>query len=195
MDKDSGDFSYYEHILENYKAEISDRYDALYNRAQAFICEMGFEESAFISDRHLREMILDYYCDIERTKEFHPIPKVNKVKIISYTAKWWLNRKVIQLNMDVEKTVGVFLNERFIAHYIDQELRESFPEAANYAFAEKGMYNVFYEHLYYHLKYRSVDAQALELVIISFLAGAYIATGCNYSDLVTAEKQLQTPNA
>jgi hypothetical protein len=191
MAMDIDDITHYEHLLK-YKAEIAARYDALRERAYAFISEMGFEESAFVSDKHLREMVLDYFSDIDRTKQFHPIPRVNKVRIISYTVAWWLKRKVIQINRDVDKTVGAFLNERFMTHYIDQELREAFPEAANYVFAENGMYDVFYNHLYYHLKYRSTDVQALELVLISFLAGAYIVTGQNYSDIVFTEEELYT---
>ena len=121
----------------------------------------------------LFEVVLNYYADINRIKEFHEIEKVNNEKIAASTAFWLLRIKpiqVVQCNPD-ERERYLSINEYFaaitlIAFLFDHNIQIFFPAEL------LKKWNKFYEHLIYTFHYRLLDARLLGLVVVSLLTDA-----------------------
>ncbi|TGN20951.1 hypothetical protein [Leptospira idonii] len=45
----------------------------------------------------VEELILDYFADIARLKDFHDIENVNSLKVAAYLTHWTLKRRPIQI--------------------------------------------------------------------------------------------------
>lgn len=110
-------------------------------------------------------MILDYFTDITRLKEFHQIERVNKDKIFSYEISWFLKRKPIQvLKNDREELV--YVNEKFILGILVNHLTEGKIDD----FSGNNILVSFCDILLYYLKYRDCEPKVLEMLIMSFKA-------------------------
>jgi hypothetical protein len=144
------------------KSVMSGRVALIYRRAEAFLDEIGATDIAVVNENVLCHLVLDYFADIVRLKQFHRIRHTNKEKIIAYTAYWVYRRKPIQL---IKKRVDdkfTFINEGFITSIINEGVSklldgEDMPESLK-------------AQVFYHLKYRLLDAQSLELMIKSFVS-------------------------
>lgn len=120
------------------------------------------------------DAIMDYYADIYRLKEFHKIEHINITKIVSYEVYWLLRRKPIQVKaMSIDSKV-VFANEGFLTTFIAHECLV--PEETQPMNKEKEeVFFKYLRHINYHLKYRNVDKQNLEIMLYSFETGRFIA--------------------
>jgi hypothetical protein len=166
-DSERGNSSIYRELCGIYKD------DTLPSRAAHLRCkmnlflqkleqELGVENFAVVDDNILCHLVLDYFADIQRLKDFHGISNANKIKIVAYTSYWLCRRKPIQFTVPVEGA-DVFINEAFVVSYIADEL---------YAFTKWGLSEKIKKNLFYHLKYRHLDPQAFELLIAAYLEGA-----------------------
>lgn len=146
------------------KEAIEDRYKYLYDKMQDYIVEIGKEDSLYINESILHQVILDYFADIYRLKSFHKIEHANITKIVAYEIFWILRRKPIQLKEDCDI---VFPNESFLTVFVSHELlvpEESEPLSQH----QEDVLFKFLSHFNYHLKYRNVDKQCLEALLLAF---------------------------
>ena len=133
----------------------------------------GLGEVAFVDEDLLHHAVMDYFADIQRLKDFHGIELANKNKIVAYEAHWILRRKPIQIVKERSNDADVwYLNEAFLTTLIAQECLS--PYESEPLGDSIGMMRDYLDHLLYHLKYRNVDAQSLELVIDAFSTGLYV---------------------
>ena len=119
-----------------------------------------------LNERILMHVILDYFTDITRFKQFHNIERVNKDKIISYEISWFLRRKPIQVLVD-DKEELVYINEKFALGLLVNHLTEGRIDDFSKSKLLKNYCNV----LLYYLKYRNCDPKVLEMLIMSFKVG------------------------
>lgn len=147
---------------------IEERLSALHEIYERFCKEMHCEDDKDIrlNDRTLIHIILDYFTDIIRLKEFHDIKKINEDKIIAYECSWILRRKPIQVMQDQREEL-IYVNEKFVlgilVNHLTNNKIDSLEESENL--------KIFCDILLYYLKYRNCDAKVLEMIIISFKVG------------------------
>ncbi|MCI8734309.1 MAG: hypothetical protein HFE40_02000 [Clostridia bacterium] len=157
-------FKKYNISEERYKS----RYKALLDDVDSYIKTSDYNETQVKLNKYsLNCMLVDYFLDIGRLKEFHHIVHVNSIKIVAYISYWFLKRKPIQVLSDDDNLL--YINEKFITLYIlDFLMSETGGNILDRQ--EKGL-KAFREQLYYFLKFRHVDAQSLEMILTSFFAG------------------------
>ena len=81
--------------------------------ANLYIREARYEKHVACNERIMLNVLLDYYADIFRLKEFHDIQYVRTEKIFAYIAAWIVKRKPLQFIHDTDEEKDVFVNERF----------------------------------------------------------------------------------
>ncbi len=128
----------------------------------------------------LGNTVMDYYTDMVRIKEFHPIEFTNVYKRIGYMVYWFLKRKPIQIISD-SKDVDVDINERFMVSYIINEfLNAKGKKNPDVKWSEcwsripDKRKNNFFDNWVYFLTYRGYTAQTLELALMNFEMGLNI---------------------
>lgn len=67
------------------------------------------------------QVLLDYFADIFRLKDFHDIEKVRTEKIFAYTIAWIIRRKPLQFIHYTDDEKDIFVNERFAAYLMVNE--------------------------------------------------------------------------
>lgn len=158
-------------ILEVGEEKFKERFHELVNTANDFIFKAGFSEYAACDERIMYHVLLDYYSDVFRLKEFHDIELIREEKIIAYTVHWIIKRKPIQFTKFPKDEFDIFVNERFGAELLLKAcLKAGGKEIV--PMAEKEHFDDYLDLLLYYLKYRTCDARVLELVIESFSMGA-----------------------
>lgn len=143
------------------------RYEALYNQMYSYIEKSRYSNAVKINDIILGFMLVDYFTDIERLKEFHGVNHINSIKLISYTVYWLLRRKPIQI-IKSDKTLQ-YVNERFALALILEFL--SSKDKQHIAIRTNAGLKAFRELLFYFFKFRQFNAQDIELMITAFFAG------------------------
>jgi len=177
MDHITSNYCKCDEILKEFGEEkVAERWDTLYKELNDFLEYNKLSSVASVNKLLLGYAIVDYFQDVERIKEFHKIEKTNSQKIIAYTAYWLLKRKPIQINNpqseDQQSNITELntLNERFVLQYIFNYLSERKKEKHVLLRSNEGLKN-FSNMMLYYLEYRLRDAQSLEMIIMSFLAG------------------------
>ena len=128
---------------------------------------------AYVHEMALAHAVMDYFSDIQRLKDYQKIEHVNELKIKAYETFWLLQRKPIQLREQLEDDRMLYVNEKFLltrltSFMLDDDIYKPLVD-------EKGIaYKNFLDTLYYYLKFRRCDAQAIELMLLAFRAGATI---------------------
>lgn len=152
---------------------IKDRVMYMERRAIAFIQKENIQDCVHISPSILDIVILDYFADIARLKDFEDgIENTNKNKITAFMGYWWIRRKPIQilkLPEDERCEKLVYINEKFIATLIAKDFMFDNPEANDDEQCDECL-----NHIYYHLKYRVFTAQTLELFLMGINTGIHI---------------------
>ena len=168
-------------IIENYRELIDEvgvdkfreRFEELQKTAMEFIEMAGFSETAYCNERILMQVILDYFMDVMRLKEFHSIERIRTEKLFAYTISWIVRRKPIQFRDYSEEERDIFINERFAAYLLINEcLMCGTKHFVQEAYAEKLV--EYTEMLLYYFKYRQCDPKTLELLIESFKMGGLV---------------------
>ena len=160
-----GDYSYMD--TPEIKKEMADRLNFLSQKMINFIEKSGISEYLRVSSALMEQLILDCFADIKRLKEFHEIINAQKIKMDAYLCHWILKRKPIQIikdnnEVDIRRFAA---NEQFVCTLL---IMSCIDEISNLESVDMNKLNTFQNHLLYHLKYRTVNPQILELMILSF---------------------------
>ena len=157
-------------ILEAFGEErISDRCNWLKDLMIEFIKHNQLGDSVSVSDAILYHVIVDYFADIKRLKEFQNIEKTNNIKIFAYTTYWLLRHKPLQVKESISEE-NVFINERFCSEFVRTYLFDNPSDISILKNNEKAVCE-FIETMLYYFKYRDVNPQCIELMLIAFEAG------------------------
>lgn len=146
------------------------RLKELLKTANEFIKEAGYSENVECNERIMLNVILDYYADIDRLKQFHNVDLVRPTKMIAYTVAWIVKRKPLQFVKYSDEERDIFVNERFAAYLMINECMT----ADNKKYIDKKNYAQLREYsdlLLYYFKYRECNPQVIELAIESFKLG------------------------
>lgn len=173
----------YGSLLEEFTEEVvSSRYAVLYQEICAFAKSLGIQEQIRVDESILIHMVLDYFTDISRLKKFHQVKHINSLKVISYESYWLMRRKPIQVIKAEEPDDSIaFLNEKFVFSRISKYMLGDGKMVVLSEQSKKGFMN-YLDSFYYFLKYRSYDAQMLEMMIMGFKAGVLVAEDLNKAD-------------
>ena len=125
------------------------------------------------NERIMLNVLLDYYADIFRLKEFHDIQYVRTEKIFAYTAAWIVKRTPQQFIHDTDEEKDIFVNERFAVFLLLNECLLC-GEKRFVAKENKQKLDEYIDLLLYYLKYRECNPQVLELAIESFKMGTLV---------------------
>lgn len=162
--------SSYEFIIDHFGEErIVARYDWLYSLMEDFIRAENIGTKVFISEDILNHVIIDYFVDIYRLKEFQDIEKTHDSKIYSYLSYWILRHKPIQISSDGMES-EVFINERFVTELLRSYLFNN-PSDVSILHNKQEDVDNFLETLLYYFKYREYSAKNIEMIILAFVAG------------------------
>ena len=164
----------YRYILEKVGPEkFRERLDEMLDSANLYIREAGYEKHVVCNERIMLNVLLDYYADIFRLKEFHDIQYVRTEKIFAYTAAWIVKRKPLQFIHDTDEEKDIFVNERFAVFLLLNECLLC-GEKRFVAKENKQKLDEYIDLLLYYLKYRECNPQVLELAIESFKKGTLV---------------------
>lgn len=168
MTENNSIFSYQD-VLESFGEEkVANRYDSIMEQLNAFIKRNKYTDKVTVCPSVVNQLIIDYFTDIFRLKEFHHIDLTNYIKITAYTAYWLVRRKPLQIiKDDIEDVELAFCNENFVLSYIMRFLQPS----ESPVYDERGEYHEFISTLSYALRYRTLTPQMLELMIEGFRGG------------------------
>jgi hypothetical protein len=148
--------------------DIVSRYLSLLRRLEDFITVKKITQCVIVDRELFKTAIYDYFVDIARVKEFQDIKRANPEKIFGYTAYWLLKRKPIQVTKPFPGSK--FVNEQFVtAFLITSILAEK--NISGTKCTQNATFNKFQSLLFYHLKYRSITQQTLELMVEAFFCG------------------------
>lgn len=151
--------------------KFRERLKELVTTADNFLMKAGYSEVAECNIRIMYHVLLDYYSDIFRLKDFHDIEYIRDEKITAYTVSWIVKRKPIQLKYFSEDEKDIFINERFGASlFVDACLRIG--KKGFIPKDEQNHFDDFVDLVLYYLKYRSCSPLVLELALESFSMGA-----------------------
>lgn len=147
--------------------KFTERFVSLSKSMQTFLDKSKLSETVRVDPIILGYALFNYFEDIMRLKEFHHVGHINNIKIVSYTSYWLLRMKPLQSVSTDLKTV--YINERFVLSYIMNFLEND--NCGKILLRTESGLKSFRETLFYFLKYRSINAQSLEMMIIAFFAG------------------------
>jgi hypothetical protein len=158
----------YKYLLSHYPKEyLLERFLFWRKRCKNFISKTGIDQAVHIDNDSLIFMILSYFADIVRLKEFHPnVDTTRRVTNFAYSFYWFLRSKPIQLvhGVQQDKNRSSFINEKFIAAFWVSEFVGPLK-------IEKGLRDRYLKELVYFFKYRNYNAQSLEAILTALLLG------------------------
>ncbi len=149
---------------------ITSRHKWLAELMLTWIDQHEYTERIAISLETINHVLIDYFVDIDRLKNFTSIKLVNEVKIYSYLAYWILRRKPLQIIASDNSEDLVFVNEEFVADFLLGFLYVD-PQNVSIVTSQRENMVYFEDTLRYFLRYRTVTPQVLELMILGFQAG------------------------
>lgn len=165
---------HYQFLLDYFPGnKIPLRYSALWTDTQQVIESYNLTDKLRIDEESFQMVIIDYFTDMARLKDFQDIKRTNVDKIYGYELFWFLRRKPIQLienipeyyDINEKVALGIFLprilGEAGIPYTLDKQSNE---------FSNR--LKVFIDLLFYNFKYRTYTQQSLELMIEAFLTGS-----------------------
>lgn len=143
--------------------------ECLLNLLVEFINTKNIDDKAKLNTPVFEHYLIDVFADLARLSDFHNCEKPNYEKTMSYCASWWIRRKPLSLLVEDENFI--YLNEEFafylVLHAIDIE---------NLTLNNRTKVEEALEKLIYHLKYRYVNPQTLELFIQGISLGLGMKT-------------------
>lgn len=170
MDKNVKLDDTYEFIIDHFKKEkIVSRYAWVYNLMQDYIDAEGLQERVYISEDVLNHVVIDYFVDIYRLKEFQDIELTHDSKIYAYMIFWLLRHKPLQIKEEDAEDL-VFVNEKFASEMLKAFLFKD-PKNVSIINSQKEQMKNFTDTLLYFFKYRDYSAKNIEIMILAFDAG------------------------
>ncbi len=152
------------------EARITSRHTWLTSLALDWLERHDYSDKIGVVSEIIDQIVIDYFVDIDRLKEFTNIERVNQTKIYSYLAYWILRRKPLQVISSDEADKFVFINENFVFDFL-MSFVYSNPPGVPVVESQKENLNMFEDTLRYYLKYRLVTPQVIELCLVAFQAG------------------------
>lgn len=165
----------YDDLIKEFGEEqIQDQISCLLLECESFIRRLDAGDKVIVNKRLLTHAVLDYFSDILRLMTFHKINNINDVKDLAYKAHWLLKRKPLQISLeDQDDDILTFINEKFIMSLISSYFLSN-DVAAPMVNDTLMVYQNFLNSFFYALKFRNLDAQAIELLILAFCAGRQV---------------------
>lgn len=161
----------YQYLIDIFgKEKIASRFDYINNLLKDYIVQKHYNGRLIVSQNIVEHIIIDYFVDIDRLKEFQEIENTNEIKIYAYLAYWILRHKPLQMVYNDEQDDLVFVNEEFVADFLCSFLFSD-PENVPYTEEQKEKIDDFIKTLRYHFAYRGYSAQNIELMLLAFNAG------------------------
>lgn len=167
----SKNVSYQQLVSRIGEEKIEKRYQFLHEEMIKFIQRMEAESLLMINERVLMHAVLEYYEDIEKVKNAHELEHTNSPKVLAYTSYWLLRRQPIQIitqNDEDEKLI--FANEKFVLTFLTSYMMHNL-EAVPLEGDHLKVFDAFLNSFFYYLKFRKPDAQAIEMILLSFHLG------------------------
>lgn len=159
-------------LLEENEKKIRERFVELKRTAEDFIKTSGFDGVVMCNERILMQVILDYFSDIERLKNFHGIERTRTEKIFAYTIGWIVRRKPLQYTCDTDLEKDIYVNERFAAFLMLNHCLCCGEEVIGVE--NKKELDEYIDLILYYFKYRECNPQVIELAIESFKLGTLV---------------------
>ncbi len=161
----------YQFIIDKFGEEkIISRYDCLYELLTIYLEQKRLEGRVYIAPAILDHVIVDYFVDIDRLKDFQGMELVNDTKIMAYTAFWLLRHKPLQI-LDVDNADDlVFVNEDAVGEILRTQLLNNPADTVILEEVEAKI-DEFVNTMKYFFQYRLYTAQNIELMIMAFDAG------------------------
>lgn len=171
--KGNHEYSYVEMIENIGENKLQETFTEVLASANHFIEEAGYQDHVECNERILMSLLLDYFADLFRMKDFHGIQWVRTEKSFAYLISWIIRRKPLQFIHYTEEEKDIYVNERFAAFLMLNECllcgERKFVGAENQANLDE-----YISLLFYYFKYRECSPQALELAIVSFKMGTLV---------------------
>lgn len=164
----------YDELVDIVGAEvIESRVQQISQEMVEFLKVRELADVAYIHQMALAHAVMDYFSDIQRLKDYQKIKHINEIKIKAYETYWLLQRKPIQLKAQLEDDRMLYVNEKFLltrltSFMLGKDINMPLVDEKGVAFKN------YLDTLYYYLKFRHCDAQAIELMLLAFQAGAEI---------------------
>lgn len=149
---------------------ITSRHQWLTNLALSWLESHDLSDKVGILSETINQLLLDYFVDVDRLKEFSGIELINQTKIYSYLAYWILRRKPLQVVSSEQADDLVFVNEDFVYDMLMSFIYDN-PAGVPVVESQKESLSMFESTLRYYLKYRLVTPQVLELFLVAYQAG------------------------
>ncbi len=149
---------------------IGERFAYLIESGNYFIKIKNAEKYTFLNNEIVKEIIIDYYSDIRRLKDFHIIEKVNPTKVSAYLTYWVLRKKPIQFikqpdpSLFEKKKFLIEINEWWCVSLLLALAYDTRNPILHNAATTRRI-NIFLENLQYYFTYRLVNPQTLELCL------------------------------
>lgn len=151
--------------------KFQERFEELKKTMDQFIEDAGYAGHVECNERILLAVLLDYWADIYRLKNFHLIEKARTDKIFAYLITWIIRRKPLQFVHYTNEEKDIYVNERFAAFLLLNECllsgQKKFVKSENLEELER-----YVDAVLYYFKYRECNPQVLELMIESFKMGS-----------------------
>jgi hypothetical protein len=165
---------HYQFLTEYFSvSKLHDRYEALWADSVRVIENTGLEDKLRIDEESFQMLIIDYFSDIARLKDFHGVKLANTDKIYGYELFWFLRRHPIQLLEDIPNYFDI--NEKVaLGVFIPKILAEAgLPcHKDEQSDALRKRVGTFINLLFYNFKHRAYTQQSLELMIQAFICGS-----------------------
>ena len=148
----------YEFIVNKFGEEkIISRYEFLYDMLETYLKRKQLEKRVCIVPDILNHVVVDYFVDIYRLKDFQGMSLVNDTKIMAYTSFWLLRHKVLQIT-DVEHAADlVYVNEDAVGEFLRTHLLN--PLDTVIIPEKSGRIDDFVQTMKYFFQYRLYTAQ------------------------------------
>lgn len=170
MDKSENRDKTYGFIVDCFTEEkIQSRYAWVYDLMLDYLRAEKIQDVVYISEDVLNHVIIDYFVDIYRLKEFQDIETTHDSKIYAYLIAWIIRHKPLQIpNENAEKYA--FINEMFSAELLKSYLFKN-PKNVSIVNTSREDMDNFVDTLLYFFKYREYSAKSIEMIILAFEAG------------------------
>ena len=172
----------YQYLVKRFgKEHISSGYDWVYGLMNDFIEAEQITDDVIVSTDILDHVIVDYYVDIDRLKDFQKIDNVHESKIYAYLSFWLLRHKPMQVIKHENADRISFVNEEFVCCLLRSYLFSE-PENVPILNNKKEVVDNFIGTLLYYFKYRDYSAKSIEMIILAFAAGRGYQYSADYQN-------------
>lgn len=172
----------YQYIIDKFGEEkVLSRSEWLYNQLSDYINFQGLTDKVSISKNILKHVLIDYFVDIDRLKEFSEILRANDTKIYAYLCFWLLRHKPLQINQQGDTPELAFVNEEFVSYLLRSYLFSN-PDDIPIINSQKAEVDNFVNTMLYYFKYREYSAKTIEMIILAFSAGRGYQYSADYQN-------------